>query len=170
MSGSIYPKEVFDKELKRVEKDINLNYPAEELYIKSMAGVFCPDPKCGNEACYINNWIDHNSFTLKRSLYCRNHLNTFSNVKLGVISIRDNPTEEHLQKDIDSFNYLLKSRYQLKLKESSNGRKLVTKVSILSPEELYSKESPEKPSDCNCTSRDLLTFGHRCGRKAPIDY
>lgn len=24
-------------------------------------------------------------------------------------------------------------------------------------------------SECDCTSRDLLTFGHKCGRKAPID-
>lgn len=24
-------------------------------------------------------------------------------------------------------------------------------------------------NECECTSRDLLTFGHLCGKKAPID-
>jgi hypothetical protein len=30
---------------------------------------------------------------------------------------------------------------------------------------------PAKPVEkpCECTSRDMLTFGHKCGRKAPID-
>lgn len=29
----------------------------------------------------------------------------------------------------------------------------------------------DKQSECNCTSKDMLTFGHRkeCGRLAPID-
>lgn len=36
------------------------------------------------------------------------------------------------------------------------------------PADIYSLPS-EQSTPCNCTSRDLLTFGHRCGRKAPID-
>lgn len=26
-----------------------------------------------------------------------------------------------------------------------------------------------KKDDCGCSSKDLLDFGHKCGRKAPID-
>lgn len=33
----------------------------------------------------------------------------------------------------------------------------------------YRSDVSRNNDECNCTSVDLLTFGHKCGRKAPID-
>lgn len=37
-------------------------------------------------------------------------------------------------------------------------------------EEMLEEVKPTDPNDaCSCSTRDLLFFGHKCGRKAPID-
>ena len=84
------------------------------------------------------------------------------------------PSWDEIQRIAGGPPYMMGQPKKIKLSHSWSTESIEELVKQMTAEidaEILGKPLPETKDEdeCPCTARDLLWYGHKCGRKAPID-